>query len=107
MAFGEQDRWGKRRPRAPKPWLDAAEFFATAVGKLAISDPPWQILGLDLIGPGGGQWTLTLRGDQLLAADRGLAAECEEVYTLPTQVLAAIAGENDRIPARELFAALR
>ena len=106
MAFGEKDRWGKRRPRAPQPWFDAREFFAAVVGQHAISNPPWQILGLDLIGPGGGQWTLTLQGEQLLAAEPGLAAKCEHVYTLPTQVLAVIAGESEHSPSRKLFAAL-
>jgi nucleoside-diphosphate-sugar epimerase len=107
MTFGEKDRWGKRRARAPRPWFKAREFFSAVEGHHAISNPPWQVFGLDLIGPGGGQWTLTLQGEQLLAAEPGLAAECEHVYTLPTQVLAAIAGESGHTPSRELFAALR
>jgi thioester reductase-like protein len=106
LAYGERDRWGKRRERKLEPWFDVIGFFATAVGQFAISNPPWQIVGLDLLGPGGGQWTLTLSGEKLLSAEPGIAPGCEHVYALPTQVLAAIAGEKDQAVSQGLLAAL-
>jgi nucleoside-diphosphate-sugar epimerase len=106
LAFGERDRWGKRRERKTETWFDAARFFASAVGQFAISNPPWKIVGLDLLGPGGGQWTLTLSGETLLSAEPGIAQGCEHVYSLPIQVLAAIAGEKGHADSRGLLAAL-
>jgi thioester reductase-like protein len=106
LAFGERDRWGKRRERKPEAWFDATSFFASAVGQFAISNPPWQVVGLDLLGPGGGQWTLTLSGEKLLSAEPGIAQGCEHVYALPIQVLAAIAGEKGYAASRGLLAAL-
>jgi thioester reductase-like protein len=106
MSFGEQDRWGKRRPRALKPWFDVAEFLTSAVVESLGGDSRWQMLGLDLIGPGGGQWTLALSDDRLVAAEPGICEACEEVFTLPTQVFAAIAQRNISTNPRALLTAI-
>ncbi len=107
LRFGENDRWGKRRERSPKPWFEVEKFFASAIVNEPQEKSSWQLLGLDLIGPGGGQWTLTLSGDQLVAAEPGICEACEEVFTLPTQVFAAIAQGNEQASPRELLTAIR
>lgn len=106
MRFGEQDRWGKRRSPKPQPWFDVKTFLASAVADSPLENPTWQFLGLDLIGPGGGQWTLTLSGDALIAAEPGICETCEEVFRLPTQVFAAIAQSKQTSNPREFLVSL-
>lgn len=106
LRFGEQDRWGKRRPLTPQPWFDVANFLMTAVVESRQDIDQCQILGLDLTGPGGGQWTLTLSGDVLIAAEPGICETCEEVFRLPTQIFAAIAQSKQPTKPREFLVSL-
>lgn len=106
LRFGEQDRWGKRRPLTPKPWFDVATFLMTAVVESSQDLDQCQMLGLDLTGPGGGQWTLTLSGDALIAAEPGICKSCEEVFRLPTQIFAAIAQSKRPTNPREFLVSL-
>ena len=55
--------------------------------------PSWSIigsLGLDVSGPGGGQWQLAFDGDQPLACGVGWSADCQAVVHLHCQTLASL-----------------
>jgi len=67
LKFGEEDRWGRRKPAEPSiPGWGDAEITSLAreiVGSFLAThgEPRRQILslGFNLTGPGGGQWTFT------------------------------------------------
>jgi hypothetical protein len=106
LRFGEQDRWGKRSSPTPQPWFDVAKFLTSTVDASQPDHGRWQTIGLDLTGPGGGQWSLTLSGDRLIAAERGICETCEEVIRLPTQVFAAITQSKQPTNPREFLVSL-
>jgi hypothetical protein len=71
IRFGEADRWGKRRQsRAETPFYSFEYFeqFPVMVGDERFSSQ----VALDLVGPGGGQWTLGLLSDGTLRCEPGL-----------------------------------
>lgn len=61
MDFGSEDRWGKRRPKPPEVpfWVaDQHQEMLSAVKGMNGLQPDASI-GIDLLGPGGGQWQLS------------------------------------------------
>ena len=81
MRYGEEDRWGKRRQ--PKPQIPAvvyqrlAQLAATAEEAEPIDNSQDTLpIGLDVSGPGGGQWTLLFQEGRLVDVEDGLAADC-------------------------------
>jgi thioester reductase-like protein len=80
LRFGEEDRWGKRRssPAEVPLWMGShlERLVASGGDSNRLSDAAEENalrVGLDLCGPGGGQFTVTLRGASLLAVTRGLS----------------------------------
>ena len=76
IEFGEQDRWGKRKPKLPHIpfWVsDQSHEILEAAGALDCLSLDGAI-GIDLVGSGSGQWQLYLdvSGDLLMVA--GLTA---------------------------------
>lgn len=67
LEFGKQDNWGKRRPKPVQVgrWIEShlTEIALTAQKIMAAlnirSEQSTFYLGLDVTGPGGGQWQLT------------------------------------------------
>jgi thioester reductase-like protein len=95
MDFGSADRWGKRKPKAPevsfwgaeqrKPILDAVEGFED------ISEG--SVIGVDLHGPGGGQWKIFRDAAGSLHFEPGLPTEENpQVVAGETGQLAAAGG---------------
>jgi len=115
IVFGEEDRWGKRPAPAPevsrwakdvlavigrrfedggRPRTLAAIGSATAMPRAEGSEKAASTtaveLGLDITGPGGGQWTCVLGDDHALRLVRGLPADerpllrmtCDELFRL-------------------------
>jgi hypothetical protein len=88
--YGEEDRWGKRRqPRAVVPfWVDnqlesatrqaQSSHGADAADRLDTLLP----IGLDILGPGGGQWQVLLQGDRLADMEKGLPSEAAAVLRI-------------------------
>lgn len=85
LAFGDADRWGKRRlPKvATRSWsgdllesLSADELvgLARAVAGGPASSPP-SAIGLDVVGPGGGRWTIRRGSTNAVTLERGLDAD--------------------------------
>lgn len=89
LAFGDADRWGKRRrPPAVRPaWagdelarLDAGQLgvLGALVAREAAAASPPAALGLELVGPGGGSWTLR-RTEAAAVLTRGIDADAAVV----------------------------
>ena len=76
LQFGEKDRWGKRRQPAPVIPFNIADHLSQLVSPeedrfenaLAARDR----IGIDIAGPGGGQWSVTLNGARALDVAPGL-----------------------------------
>ncbi len=98
MKYGEADNWGKRRHPAARQSFDVAKFLNRVVTKAASKNhdqhshpnKPTQGISLDLIGPGGGHWTITLSGEQIIAVEPGIASSSTEVITMPADLFAAL-----------------
>ena len=98
--FGQQDGWGKRRPRLSPVSVwgeDALQRFLSTLNR-----PEWRCLsqqsgmvevvyGVDLLGPGGGQWHIAL--DELgPAMSPGLPPPGQPVVRLTVARLAQLVG---------------
>jgi len=69
--FGEEDKWGKRRPPRLDKTATASAFLADSVTEGASADHE---LGLDILGAGGAQLTVRFGSDGISAIERGLPA---------------------------------
>lgn len=85
LAFGDADRWGKRRrPKvAVGAWIgnvlealssDQLVSLIRAIAGGAAASPP-NAIGLDVIGPGGGSWTIRRGLSSSVTVERGLVGE--------------------------------
>ncbi|QEG34975.1 SDR family oxidoreductase [Bythopirellula goksoeyrii] len=97
MKYGEEDNWGKRRlPEARNP-LNVGKLLEKAVRNVPTrqdqpfeNQHPKQELCLDLTGPGGGQWIITLKGDQIIALKPGSNSSSCATITMPADLLVAL-----------------
>jgi len=88
--YGEEDRWGKRRP--PKAevafWVDdelesvSPQAESSQESNLEDKSETPVTIGLDIAGPGGGQWQVLLRGDRLDDVKKGLPSDAEAVLKI-------------------------
>ena len=89
LEFGKQNSWGKRRPKSVqvRRWIEShlTEIALAAQKMLSAlsygSDRSTFCLGLDVTGPGGGQWKLT-RDQTGFDISPGLPSEDSPVLTL-------------------------
>ena len=105
--YGEQDKWGKAKKPAATVDFNVAAFLNAST---ASADGDTTVFGLDIAGPGGGQWTITATGGQLTNVERGLPNSDEvAVVHLPVTEFAKLAdGEGvDEILALAGAAAVR
>jgi len=94
--FGEEDRWGKRpRPKCKvNQWADEVLRAALAGSDCAssrhlLSRPGIPgAMGLDVVGPGGGQWKISYDGQGRPTARPGLPTGDEPVVRLTVEELA-------------------
>jgi thioester reductase-like protein len=78
--FGNEDRWGKRKPETQPVGVQVEDQLLAASG--AASPGASRVIGLDLAGPGGCQVTARLSRAGLLSVERGLPAGEEPVLEL-------------------------
>ncbi len=72
MKYAEDDRWGKRKPpKLELPELDISALLASCCDAQSPTKGP-EIVGLQVTGCGGGDWTLHLDKDRLTHVVRGL-----------------------------------
>lgn len=91
LDFGIKDGWGKQRPKDPSN-SEWAEEILTEGTRETVSQPV-HIVGLDILGVGGGQWTLHFSNNGIAKAERGLPAEEYPVLRWNLEDLQA-AGQN-------------
>ncbi|MCG8449563.1 MAG: SDR family oxidoreductase [Pirellulales bacterium] len=100
MKYGEEDRWGKRRmPKAHVPFCVGSYLERLEAGQnrvaLANGSALEQTLGLDVTGPGGGQWTLTFIDGQLVGLDDGIRSDCSTQLKISSTQFAELAESID------------
>ncbi|MEX0939094.1 MAG: SDR family oxidoreductase [Pirellulales bacterium] len=90
LRFGEEDRWGKRRtaPVEVPCWIEEllAPTAATA-GCNGSASPSMCTIGLDILGPGGGQWHLIRGENGQLTIEDGLPPTNNPVLRIASQEL--------------------
>ena len=82
--FGNEDRWGKGRPAPLTNSEWAADVFAASpVGVTSDANS----VGIDVLGPGGSQWTMAYSAAGIVGMSRGLPDDQTPVLRLPLQDL--------------------
>lgn len=127
LNYGEEDRWGKRRPVKPQVDFWVGDYVSRLAGQVAVHGTnghnganghasghsngnghtgghaakngatgkqasSQRVVGLDITGPGGGQWTLHMSGTQAVRVEPGLPLGGQPVLTLPAVDFAALVG---------------
>ena len=88
--FAIQTNFGKgRRPSRPCGWDVRAHLqrlrAASDIGETTGSR--WIHMGLQVSGPGGGQWKLLARDGRVIAAEDGIGERCGVVFNLTSETL--------------------
>ncbi len=106
IRYGEQDRWGKRRPPkvssafSVEEHLDAAcsriykDAVAESSGIGATGDMTWRI-AFEVLGVGGGQWALVVRDGLLVKAERGYSGQADAQVTLTSEEFRSLIDSDD------------
>ncbi len=98
LQFGEKDRWGKRRLKCP-----SFDSFAwdrlqrSCVWNIGLQPQGRAILGIDLIGPGGGQWTIVIDSEGEFACLPGLDDRSESLLRLKVADFVEIVGDSQNV----------
>lgn len=101
IEFGAANRWGKNKAETPdvEYWFEdelerIGELAKSMVGQRASSIDASISIGLDIIGPGGGQWTLEEIGKSIrFTATQGLPHGENPVLTIDGKLLAQLLDE--------------
>jgi len=109
MEHGEADRWGKRRD--PKPAIDFSVLDylrelhndSTREKTQATS----HTAALDVVGPGGGQWTLSLDRYRVVGLQPGVTAGCHAVLRMTSTDFADLVHRRIQEPHSYLEQRLR
>lgn len=74
LQYGDEDRWGKRRRPAPQVLFWSQELLRRIAADRSTNsgESPQRTIGLDVVGPGGGQFSMSLAEDTVLSIDDGL-----------------------------------
>jgi nucleoside-diphosphate-sugar epimerase len=88
MDYAEEDKWGKRK----RPPLVPSEVdVATHLDKIATaSDAEATVVGLDVLGPGGGPWTVHVANGNITSFERGLPEDNDSIVSIPLNELAGM-----------------
>lgn len=102
LTYGDADRWGKRKRPAPviETWaadllrsLEADDLFVLAKKLSGSREPsPPAAVGLELLGPGGGSWTIRLGDDATAVLEPGIAADAVHITSDVTAAESLIRG---------------
>jgi thioester reductase-like protein len=91
--YGNQDRWGKNRPTYDQPVAWASDLLSSLESAENVDDSSAVVIGLDVFGPGGAQWTVLLNQDGILSATAGLPEEGVPTLHLSTEALVSAAAD--------------
>lgn len=88
LAYGDADRWGKRKHPAPQVEAWAGDLLAdlepgdlVALARAVAGGPgasPPSAVGLEVTGPGGGSWTIRRRSAAPADVERGIHADAQK-----------------------------
>jgi thioester reductase-like protein len=87
MRYGDEDRWGKRREAQPVIELSFGNHLQqTVAGRSRISQPPRSMahkpLGIEIVGSGGGQWSLAATDQRAATITPGLPPDADVTLKL-------------------------
>ena len=106
LKFGAEDRWGKRPPSSPQVTVWAEDLLRQAIQDAGSTwSPPNNVagkLGLNVVGPGGGQWRLEFlpsRSPKLLA---GWSPDMHQVQQISIEALVRLAGRTGASPPQSV-----
>jgi hypothetical protein len=88
--YAIQTNFGRARQRARARGWDARAHMQRLPAASGIPDRPGSRLihlGLQVSGPGGGQWKLLARDGRVLAAENGIGEQCAVVFHLTSEML--------------------
>ncbi len=99
MKYGEEDCWGKRRHQGASVPLVVGEYLASLNSEEASANElaEW-VVGLNVMGPGGGQWRASISGNDILAVEPGLSSQCESTLTLTSTEFQSLISRDDQSP---------
>lgn len=108
LRFGEADRWGKRRAEKPLNHWSASDYFGSFRSADDESNARSKArLAIDLVGPGGGQWTLGLQSDGSLVCNVGVQSGADSLLRLNTaefyDLVSRSNGSQERHIVEQLF----
>ena len=98
LRYGQQDQWGKRLSPTRTVEICAGDILQHALGILRNSEwaelmgPSDGIVGLDAVGPGGGQWQIDFFGPGRPTLVPGLPARGSPIIQLTVDRLARVLG---------------
>ncbi|MEZ6096411.1 MAG: SDR family oxidoreductase [Pirellulaceae bacterium] len=84
MEFGRADKWGKRREQKPEVPAETVDHLRQFISRLMLNEN--QILGVDVCGPGGGQWTARNQNGHIQLT-RGIANDTSSILRLQSRHL--------------------
>ncbi len=86
LKFGESDLWGKRRPTAILP--TDPQTIHESLYEIATDRDFSAPLGVRLLGPGGGDWTISeVPGNDRIRLSRGLGSDLAQLLTIDARQL--------------------
>ena len=108
IKFGEQNRWGKKRLASPKAsvWFgQQLERLSTITTKIFANLPNVDLgggkdqieVGLNVLGQGGGQWTLTQNDDGQFSCRVGLPAVGQPTLQIESSRLESLVMEIEQL----------
>jgi len=96
IQYGEADRWGKRRMETPiVPWSAAEYFHEFPLINDGAKKTTRSKLAIDLVGPGGGQWTLAMMADGNLTCTSGIHGDADSLLKLSAQEFRELVSNSD------------
>ena len=90
LDFGENDKWGKVR----QPKTEVAFQVDEYVNKVAAGTDGSGVIGLDVSGPGGGQFTLSLNGSKVASVADGLPTEQAPILRMHVSEFAGLSNDS-------------
>ncbi len=92
MAYGEEDRWGKRRQKQANIPFNVEAYLEQLVnpdGDLVEE----RSFGLDVLGAGGGQWTVFMAGGHVVAFEPGISSSVLAVLSVTSDKFVSLVEE--------------
>ncbi len=89
IEYGNEDRWGKRKPE-PRQISFRAEEHLTSLGGGIVAGDNRRTVGIDVLGPGGCQLTLDLSSAGISSVRRGLRDGDTPVLHVTSEELASL-----------------